>query len=321
MNHLTHVINGRVLTTNKPIAEELHLTEEKNYLFALPHLSTVTVSGDKASLFLQGQLTADIKKVNTESMTHSAQCNLKGRILALMDVVNWQGIQLILPLDISAQTQSSLTKAALLSKVKVQNDTNYITFGFYLQNTKDLIPNSLMLPKGLYEVTKNEYSCCYNLGKGYYHYLVHQDKVEQFSQRFIEQDQLLGSLTWHTLRLKEQQLSIYPNSRGLFLPHRLDLHQTNYLSFDKGCYKGQEIIARTHYRGLLKHELKIYKIKSKEPLFSGQKLFKLPEKIDVGEVIDFSYLDDNSYVIAVSLQKGAPLDLYLEHHSEPVRLF
>jgi len=150
MNHLTHVINGRVLTTNKPIAEELHLTEEKNYLFALPHLSTVTVSGDKASLFLQGQLTADIKKVNTESMTHSAQCNLKGRILALMDVVNWQGIQLILPLDISAQTQSSLTKAALLSKVKVQNDTNYITFGFYLQNTKDLIPNSLMLPKGLY---------------------------------------------------------------------------------------------------------------------------------------------------------------------------
>ncbi|MFI4919923.1 MAG: tRNA-modifying protein YgfZ, partial [Legionellales bacterium] len=121
-------------------------------------------------------------------------------------------------------------------------------------------------------------------------------------------DQVLGSLTWNTLRLKHKQINIYPESRGLFLPHRLDLHLTNYISFNKGCYKGQEIIARTHYKATLKHELKIFEIQTNETIYSGQKLLSLTQETEVGELIDYSYLHNNRYLIAVSmLKETAPL--------------
>ena len=116
------------------------------------------------------------------------------------------------------------------------------------------------------------------------------------------------------------RLSIYPESRGLFLPHRLDLHLTPYLSFDKGCYKGQEIIARTHYRATLKHELATYLVNTEEQLFSGQKLFKSDESIELGELVDFSYLDKNQYLIAVSIIKNAPQVVRFENNDKTVEL-
>jgi folate-binding protein YgfZ len=131
---------------------------------------------------------------------------------------------------------------------------------------------------------------------------------------------MLGSLTWHTLKLYQKQIDIYPESRGLFLPHRLGLHLSQYISFDKGCYKGQEIIARTHYRATLKHELKTYIIRTEHPLYSGQKLYNVNEETEIGELIDYSMLGDNTYLIAVSIFKAPVLATRFEGQSNSVQL-
>jgi folate-binding protein YgfZ len=253
-------------------------------------------------------------------MIQAAQCNLKGRILALMDVLNWNGLKLILPQDILEQTQNSLSKTGLLSRVSIKEEQKYTILGFYLQNPHNLIPNSVYLPKDLYAKAKSTSFCYYHLGHGFYIFIIDKNASSELSAPFVEEKQILGSLTWHTLRLKQRELTIYPESRGLFLPHRLDLQQTQYLSFDKGCYKGQEIIARTHYRATLKHELATYIINIEEQLFSGQKLFKSEENIEIGELIDFSYLDKNQYLIAVSIIKNAPQEVRFENNDKVVKL-
>ena len=193
-------------------------------------------------------------------------------------------------------------------------------FGFYLQNLDDLIPDNLFLPKDLYAQAYGDSFCYYHLGDGFYIFLIDNNKVETFTQAFIDRHQFLGSLTWHTLRLYKQQISIYPETRGLFLPHRIDLHQSSYLSFNKGCYKGQEIIARTHYRATLKHTLNLYVAHTKEPLFSGEKLYKADEEKEVGELIDYSYLSDNKYLIAVSILKEASNEVRLEKQDQVITL-
>ncbi|PJD95459.1 MAG: folate-binding protein YgfZ [Legionella sp.] len=311
-NFLTQSINSRPLTTFSSIHHELQLAPEKNYLFDLSYLSALSITGERAIEFLQGQFTADITQVNDIRIVQTAQCNLKGRILALMDVINWQGIQLILPKDMLIPTQQSLTKTALLSKVSIEENTHWRFFGFYCQQKRDLIPGSVFLPDTLYAKAESKHFCYYHLGHGFYIFIVHEQVVEALTHPFIEQQQLLGSLTWHTLRLFNHQMSIYPESRGLFLPHRLNLHQTPYLSFEKGCYKGQEIIARTHYRATLKHELQFYTLCTNTPLFSGQKLYQPDTEIESGEIIDYSILDTNRYLVAVSLLKESPLELSLE---------
>lgn len=315
----THFINSRAYTTLFPINQELHLDSQKNYLFDLSYLGVLSLQGDKTVEFLQGQLTADGAKVTDIQMIQSAQCNLKGRILALMDLINWNGFKIIVPKDILEQTQTSLGKTALLSRVHIKKESQLTLYGFYLQDPNDLIPQSLFLPKDLYAKAESPALCYYHLGHGFYIFIVHNDGTH-FEEAFKEKNQLLGSLTWHTLRLQQRELSIYPESRGLFLPHRLDLHNTSYLSFDKGCYKGQEIIARTHYRATLKHELRLYTIHTQAQLFSGQKLFKTDEPIELGELVDYSYLDKDYYLLAVSMLKTAPLTVRLENNENPIQL-
>ncbi|MGC1182495.1 YgfZ/GcvT domain-containing protein [Legionella sp.] len=315
-----HLINNRTLTTFNTIEHELKLHPEKNYLFDLSYLGVLASVGDKTIDFFQGQLTCDVQKISDIQIVQGAQCNLQGRILALMDVLNWSGIKLVLPKDLMDSTIKSLDKAAMLSRVSLKENSELRVLGFYLQNQEDVVSDLNFFPQNLYALTYGAHNCCYHLGDNFYIFLAQDEFAKEIYTNFAAKDQLLGSLTWHTLRLAKQQINIYPESRGLFLPHRLSLHQTPYLSFSKGCYKGQEIIARMHYKATIKHQLKVHKIKTKEKIYSGQKLLKKPEGAEIGELIDFSILDNEHYLVAISLLKEITEPVLFEGHEELMSL-
>jgi folate-binding protein YgfZ len=317
---LNHLVGSRPYTTITPPDLDRLLCKHKNYLFDLSYLSILEINGDKALEFLQGQLTADMQQLSDIRIVQTAQCNLKGRILSLLDVINWQGIKIVVPQDLLASTQNSLMKTALLSRVTMCQNNTFKLFGFYLQDADDLVPNHQFLPSDLYAHAYGDGFSYYHLGHNFYIFIVNDSLANQLSKPFIQAQQFLGSLTWHTLRLLNKQISIYPESRGLFLPHRLNLHETELVSFNKGCYKGQEIIARTHYRATLKHGLQIWKFTSFEPIFVGQKLMQTNSTHEVGELVDYSYLNENQYLAAISLLKNSPLEVQLEKHSKPLVL-
>ncbi|KTD35546.1 glycine cleavage T protein [Legionella moravica] len=312
-----HTINNRILTTNT-----INCTIEplKNYFFDLSYLGLIQLDGEKAVDFLQGQLTCDLNAVSDIQMIQGAQCNLKGRILSLMDVINWNGIKLILPQDMIEATAISLNKTAQLSRVTLKECNEFKIAGFYLQNSQDFVPDSDFFPSELYTLSYTSNYCYYHLGDGFYIFIVPQNEFINISELFKERDQYLGSMTWHTLRLMHKQIDIYPESRGLFLPHRLGLHETKYISFNKGCYKGQEIIARTQYRATIKHELKIFIINTDHTIYSGQKLFHFTDEIEIGELIDYSNLGNNRYLIAASMLKEPFVSVRFEGQNKEVRL-
>lgn len=320
MNELIIPINSRKLSAITTDNQRVDYDRQKNYLFDLPYLSILEFHGERASEFLQGQLTCDLRTLSDIQMIQGAQCNLKGRIMSLLDVINWQGIKAIIPSDISEVTRLSLEKTAQLSRVSIKENNEFKLYGFYLQNPHDILPAVSFLPSALYALAPNEHFCYYHLGNGFYIFIVRTDCHPQFYQLFKDNEQVLGSLDWHSLRLMQGQITIYPESRGLFLPHRLDLHHTSYLSFDKGCYKGQEIIARTHYKATIKHELKLYTATLTHTPYSGQKLFKELETIEVGELIDYTLLDNSNYLIAVSMLKNAENRVYFQQQTQPVQL-
>lgn len=314
------MLNSRVLTTFDTIEDELALTKKNNYLFDLSYLSVLELNGDKTLDFLQGQLTCDIRLVSDIQMIQGIQCSLKGRILSLLDIIFWKNYKLILPEDLVESTRHSLNKTAQLSRISIQRNNSLKIYGFYLQNHNDLIPDNRFLPNALYAQVQNSNSCYYHLGNGFYIFIIQTEMEEDFCREFQNRNQLLGSLTWHTLRLYKRQIDIYPESRDLFLPHRLGLHQTQYISFDKGCYKGQEIIARTHYKASIKHELNIFVIQAEQKIFSGQRLLKADEDTELGELIDYSLPDNNTYLIAVSILKQVPQSVRFEGQNQTVLL-
>lgn len=287
------------------------MDSDKNYLFELPHLGMISVNGPRAAELLQGQLSCDVNHVNSTTMRKGALCNLKGRVQALVDVINWQGLKLVLPCDLINQTMDSLAKAAMLSRVVLSPDSDYKLFGFYLNNPEDLLPSPLTAELNAFSAVSTDDSYCYAIGDNFYLIINIAKTAFTLTDPFISQQQMRGSLAWHRLQLDRPRVEIYPESRGAFLPHRLNLHKTDYISFDKGCYKGQEIVARTHYRAKLKHGLKNFFVSSKLPLHSGQKLLNLSDNAEIGELVDFCPLSADNYLIVASI---------LNEHPEVARL-
>jgi len=322
MTTANYPINSREYTCFTPIKNELTFEKNINYLFELSYLAGLHIQGELAQPFLQGQVTCDVKEVSLQQCRQGALCNLKGRILALLDIVHWErhGFQLIVPTDLLHQTQASLAKTAMFSQVTLSPNANVQLFGFYLQNEMDTTPMDEKLPTNRYDCVQGEHYCGYHLGDNLFIFMVDNEHVKDFTHPFIKRSQWRGSLAWHALQLANKHLEIYPESRGLFLPHRIDLQHTQYLSFNKGCYKGQEIIARTHYRAKLKHGLKVFTVQTDAALQSGQKILSADGATEVGELIDYCPLGNNTYLIATSIVLEAPSKIKLEHHSELITL-
>lgn len=312
MNIIQYHINQRPLSAFAPLGHETHYEPHKNYLFDLSYLSILKVEGDRGREFLQGQLTCDLNEVSNTVMRPGVACNLKGRIMALLDVIDWHGLRLVLPKDMLDETERLFTKPALFSKVKLSPATGCHLFGFYFQNPEDLIPLKIDLPRQRFESAWSEHSYCYHIGHNLYVLICSSSLASECIQQFSAVQSWHGALGWHELRLKFGYFEIYPSTRGLFLPHRLGLHLNGHLNFQKGCYKGQEIIARMHYRGKIKHEMKRFLINLSEPPKSGSKLISEADQKEVGELIDYCPLGQKQYLILASILPDAPKKVLIQ---------
>lgn len=267
-------------------------------LYNLSYLTIINVEGEKAAEFLQGQLTADIKKVTKETIRQSALCNLQGRIIALIDIVYWNGFKLILPSDLCPLVIKSLTMVAKLSKVSLQRSTEYNIYGFV----------GKMESIGEHRLPKCKNHCTHN--DTFFAYALDEESCILLTSATYTETQ--SSLSWHRHQLANNRIEVYPQSQGMFLPHRLDLHLSGHLDFEKGCYKGQEIIARIHYRSQQKHHLRLFLIQTATLLSPGMKLLDPANKREVGELIDFCPLEKSNYLICVSILFEHPETVLIE---------
>ena len=240
--------------------------------------------------------------------------------MALLDIVDWHGIQMIMPEDLLEETKASLAKTAMFSKVTLKSTSKWHIFGFYLQNENDLLPLKMMPSYEQLRLSHNDTFCCYHLGSNRYIILIEENKASSLIEPFQQHNQLRGSLSWHTLQLQYNQFEIYPATRGLFLPHRAGLHLTDYLSFDKGCYKGQEIIARTHYRAKLKHTVKRFVTKNDDALKPGAKMLSEETEREFGEVLDLSPVSDEQVLLLASVLKDHPSRCKIECMNQAILL-
>lgn len=303
---MNHLIQSRQYTSIHPLPAELQYQPNTNYLFDLDYLSVLQVVGDKGAECLQGQLSCDMRAVTDIQMRQGLMCNLKGRIMAIMDVMMMsnQSIALVVPTDLSVDTQAALAKPAAFSRVQLHT-TSLKVYGFFLQDERDVLPLGMSLPTHQYDVVHSEAAYCYQLDASFYVCIVQAERAGEITEPFIQHDHYRGSLAWHALQLQHHRVEIYPESRGLFLPHRLDMHLSGYINFEKGCYKGQEIIARMHYRSTQKHVLMTFVMDTDVAPIAGQPLYADDGETSIGEIIDYCIVNNHRYLISASVLKSA----------------
>jgi folate-binding protein YgfZ len=228
----------------------------------LPSTGIIAVKGIDAKTFLQGQLTVNIDKVTLNQSQLGAHCNLKGRMQALFRIINIQKSEqeepaylLLLPKSLLADALKNLKKYAIFSKVTLTEMQDFSAFGIIGEQAAEHLAID-PLPIGGSLISKTDWIIYRSPGNELrYTAIVPTAKVADFQQSMQKELPPLKEEVWELLEIDAGIPTIYPATIDALLPHHVNLTALAGISFDKGCYLGQEIIARMHYKGKIKRHM------------------------------------------------------------------
>jgi tRNA-modifying protein YgfZ len=210
--------------------------KNSNRLFNILNFAAIEIAGARAGEFLQGQFTCDIRSLNPGQAILGACCDHKGRILANGWVAQWQeNFILFLPQTMLAMTIEHLQKFAVFSKVSLQPKSDWGGVVYCGDPLPQLQKSSLI------------HGQLSNL-----HWLI---GPESSLRPWRETYPLMEPSALPHLLVEARAVFIQPATRALFIPQMIELEKIGGVSFSKGCYVGQEVIARTQHLGQLKRHL------------------------------------------------------------------
>ncbi|GAB6141323.1 folate-binding protein YgfZ [Methylosoma difficile] len=212
----------------------------------IAHLSVLKVMGSDAGKLLQGQITCNVNDIGESQSSLGALCNPKGRAIAVFLLMRDGGqFLLVLPTTQLAVVKNHLQKYVLRADVKlVDASQDYCVMGEFKGHG---------LKQTLFVTQRDPINIAFfnrNL------LLVRADQaIAWWSARREQGFQAQASVAWQIADIEDGIPWLCPASAEEHVPQMFNLDRLGGISFNKGCYTGQEIIARSHYLGKVKRSL------------------------------------------------------------------
>lgn len=249
-------------------------------------LAVLKALGADAGNFLQGQFTADVEALEDGSGCLAAYCNQKGRLLALFEIFSFhEAYYLLLPADVIGLLQARLQQFSLRSDVQFENLSSDHSL-VMLADAADCAHHKMsVVDDGLV------------FGLPWLAHALHLQPTAALTEAGASAD-----TQWLAARIEAGVPTISKSLAGKYLAHPLNLVELNAISFKKGCYVGQEIIARTQFRGRAKKHVQ----RAVVQLTEGSKVIQpgdavMSQGAVVGEVVNVLQGDDGQNQLLVLL--------------------
>lgn len=215
---------------------EQNLLPESPTLFHLTQLAVIQLEGEDAVKYLNGQVTCDVTKLAIGDSTFGAHCTPKGKVLAIFRVFKTeQALYLVYKKELIEKELTELKKYAVFSKVTITDvSERYSVLGFTAKNADNLKQSfeSLNLSQiATVSVNPNRIMMIVDSELAFAHPLNTE------------------SSCWFGLDILDGIPNINANIQDEFIPQAFNLDAIDGISFTKGCYTGQETVARAKYRG------------------------------------------------------------------------
>ncbi len=232
----------------------------QNIIVPLSHYGLLEVRGPEAEPFLQGQITCSATEVTPAMSSPSAYCTPKGRVVASFQLLRPQSDVFLLRmrsdlLDIAAR---AFGKYIVFSKAKLAMVEPLSGVGLHGANIgavlRELVETLPARQNGTVSYRDGLLLQC-DQAATQYEYWGPAAAVTALWLHCAPRCVALGSRYWRWLQVRSGNAEICAATSEMFLPHMLNYHVTGAINFKKGCYTGQEIVARTHYRGQVKRHL------------------------------------------------------------------
>ena len=252
----------------------------------LSHEGILAVRGPDASKFLQGQVTCNLNYLSDNHSSLGARCTPKGRMQSSFRIVSVaDGYLLAMASELLEAQLADLKKYAVFSKSKLADESpDWLRIG--LSGGDDIL-HSLGLPLAAEadSVAHHNELLALRLSDGRAELWVPASQAAAVQTQLDNQLPQAPLNDWLLAQVRAGIGQVMGSTRELFIPQMINLQALGGVSFKKGCYTGQEIVARMQYLGKLKrrlYRLSLADLKIPEP---GTPLFSPVHNSSVGEVV------------------------------------
>jgi len=233
-------------------------------------------TGPDARTFLQGQLTCDVDTLTPEKSTYGSYCTPKGRILATF--LLWRtgdDYFMQLPALLRDAVQKRLSMYVLRSKVKIADASNeWVRLGLAGKSAATYVRMAGgTAPSEVHGVTHTNDVTAIRLPGERFEVLVPAARATPIKTMLANQAEVADPQHWDWLDIRSGIPVVGPTTQEEFVPQMANLDLIGGISFTKGCYPGQEIVARMHYRGTLKQRMYLASVLEGAPPQPGDKLY------------------------------------------------
>lgn len=242
----------------------------------LSSLAVIRFSGADARTFLHGQLTCDVEALTPDKSSYGSYCTPKGRMLATF--LLWRSGEdylMQLPTTLRAPVQQRLSTFILRSKVTAADATGeWVLLGISGKSAATFVRlASARAPDLVHGVTHANDITTIRLPGERYELVVPAAKAREVKELLALQAEVTDEQHWNWLDIRAGIPMVTLATKEEFVPQMANLDLIGGVSFTKGCYPGQEIVARMHYRGTLKQRMYRASIENGEPPHLGDKLY------------------------------------------------
>ena len=279
-----------------------------------PETICLKISGDDAGKFLQGQFSNDINLLEKDISQYSSYSTNQGKVIAILRILKDKDSYLILiNKEISDYFIQKLSMYILMSKVTIEMTNEYHIIGICGQMSKELL--SSYNAKNSSGIKEDDNYQILNNNSEYFSSstLIYKDEAKETNEikKLLTKDQLgfnVNKLSDYYNRI----LRVTMETKEQYIPQVLNLEKLNGINYKKGCYTGQEIVARTHYLGKIKKQIFL--------INHNSKLINISNKIHdenneiLGEVISGNQtIQEEIICLAVIRLDAIEKDLYINN--------
>ena len=268
-------------------------------------LDVIKISGVDAETFIQGQITNDITLLSGEEKSiYAGYCSPKGRLLAFFFITRVDANYfLFCPPCISEAISKRLSMYVLRAKVKILYSPEDVDYFLVDESNIKKLPNNFgSIPKIKMQTTlshnKSITITMLHGSKSYYFIFGKKKEISKLFDKICSAE--INPCNWNEAHIDSIIPNIFIETQDLYIPQSVNLDLIDAVNFKKGCYTGQEVVARTHYLGKPKRRMYLGSVTLNENPELGSDIKVGDEK--VGSLVNSYKQKNNIFKVLVELR-------------------
>ena len=281
------------------------------------------IRGPDSLAFLQGQVTCDINELTAEHSVCGAYCTPQGRMVCDFRIVpvGEESWLIAVHRGLAEDALATFGKYIVFSKAELLDASEaWCQFAAWGDGVAALLgleaagENSVRIMDGVYWVQADSMARRFEA-------MVPVERADALAQSLEQNCGQAAEAAWELQEIEAGIAHVAPETGGKFVPQMLNYQATNRIRFSKGCYTGQEVIARMHYRGKLKNPMHLASVEAALPCPPGTPLFRPGADQSIGTVVNAAAAGDSLRILAVVRIDALEDEVHLAGHEGPVLKF